>query len=200
MRNRRFEQFRELLDQLPRPLRILDIGGYEGYWQQRGMAGDPAVDITVLNLELTETSASNIHGVKGDATDLAEYSDDAFDVVHSNSVIEHLGTASNQRRMAAEVQRVGRRYYVQTPAKYFPVEPHVLLPAYEYLPRSLKAKVLTRTGWSKLGRLSEDDAAALLTELRLLSRKEFQQLFPDGRLVVERFAGLAKSFTVHNFS
>ena len=73
----------------------------------------------------------------GDAVDMPGISDGAFDVVFSNSVIEHVETYENQRRMAAEIRRVGRRYFVQTPNRHFPLEPHFLVPGFQLLPYPL---------------------------------------------------------------
>ncbi|WP_255695553.1 methyltransferase domain-containing protein [Rhodohalobacter sp. 614A] len=53
--------------------------------------------------------------VQGDALDMHMFEDKSFDVVFSNSVIEHVGSFENQRRFADEVRRVGKAYWVQTP-------------------------------------------------------------------------------------
>ena len=61
----------------------------------------------------------------GDATDLSPFKDKSFDIVHSNSVIEHLYNFENQKKMASEIMRVGQKHIVQTPNKYFFLEPHL---------------------------------------------------------------------------
>lgn len=85
-----------------------------------------------------------IKSVVGDAARL-DYPHDAFDVVFSNSVIEHLGGVDAQRAMAREVQRVASLYYVQTPNRYFPIEPHFLFPCAQFLPRS--ARIWIASQW-----------------------------------------------------
>lgn len=62
------------------------------------------------------------------------FKDGVFDIVFSNSVIEHVGGFDQQMRMADEVRRLGKRYFVQVSAKYFPIEPHYFLPSLSYLP------------------------------------------------------------------
>ncbi|MGH7860878.1 MAG: methyltransferase domain-containing protein [Candidatus Dormibacteraceae bacterium] len=77
--------------------------------------------------------------VIGDARDLAQFQAQAFDVAFSNSVIEHVGGADDQRRMASEAMRVASHYFVQTPKHYFPIEPHFLVPGFQFMPSGLKA-------------------------------------------------------------
>lgn len=107
---------------------ILDVGGTEFFWVNRGYDKKLNVQITLLNLTKFETHYPNMISVKGDACNLSEFKDNEFDLVFSNSVIEHLYTQENQIRMAEEVQRVGKNFYIQMPYKYFFVEPHYLLP------------------------------------------------------------------------
>lgn len=71
--------------------------------------------ITILNVERQAQRHAKIHPAVGDAVDLGRFEDGAFDVVFSNSVIEHLAALENQRLMACEVQRVGKAFWIQTP-------------------------------------------------------------------------------------
>lgn len=198
-RNKRFEFLREKLEKLPKPVKILDIGGLESFWTNRGYGNDPDYQITILNLEKLEVSSSNFTSLAGDATDLRDIGDKEFDVAFSNSVIEHLYTLENQRRMAGEIRRVGVYYFVQTPNKYFPIEPHYVLPFFDLLPASLKYAILTKTKLSRLKRWSHKDARQYVDEIRLLSLREFKDLFPDSDMYMEMFLGMRKSFTAHNF-
>ena len=123
-RARRFLKFEALVAGFPRPLRILDLGGTNAFWENRGWHERTDVEILTLNLVAEEQRHGNIKPLTGDATNLAEFAERSIDVVFSNSVIEHLFTFENQRRMASEVQRVGKAFWVQTPNFWFPLEPH----------------------------------------------------------------------------
>lgn len=81
------------------------------------------------------------------------FRNEEFDVVFSNSVIEHLGEYPQQRRMADEVRRAGKRYFLQTPNRYFPLEPHFFFPFFQFLPVSVRVWLLSRfhLGWHKRG-------------------------------------------------
>lgn len=198
-RNKRFEFLRRKLDTLPKPVRILDIGGLESFWTNRGYGNNPDFQITLLNLEKHPTSGSFINSLAGDATNLFGIGDKEFDVAFSNSVIEHLYTLDNQRQMALEVQRVGKHHFVQTPNKYFPVEPHYLLPFFDWLPASWKYTILTKTKLSRLKKWNHQDAKQYVDEIRLISFREFKRLFPQSQMYKEKIMGLTKSFTAHNF-
>jgi hypothetical protein len=195
LRRERFRQLDALFLGLPRPIRLLDVGGTRVFWENRGLAGDPDFEITSLNLEAEPVAHDNMTSVAGDGCDLSRWTDGAFDVVFSNSVIEHLYTLERQARMAAEIRRVGRRYWVQTPAWEFPIEPHFLAPAWHWAPRALRIGVIRRfrVGWQ--GPYPERARAeAAIDEIRLLKKHEMQQIFPDGEVRAERFAGLVKSW------
>jgi hypothetical protein len=198
-RNKRFEFLRGKLDTLPKPVRILDIGGLESFWTNRGYGDNPDFQITLLNLEKHPTSCSCIDSISGDATNLFGIGDKEFDVAFSNSVIEHLYTLDNQRQMALEIQRVGKHHFVQTPNKYFPVEPHYLLPFFDWLPASWKYIILTKTKLSRLKKWNHQDAKQYVDEIRLISFREFKRLFPQSHMYKEKIMGLTKSFTAHNF-
>ncbi|MFY9463834.1 MAG: class I SAM-dependent methyltransferase, partial [Sediminibacterium sp.] len=110
-RRKRFEQFKALLNQLPRPVTILDIGGTEAFWKGMGF-NEPDVTITLLNLAEAPPAQLPFITLKGDTTRLEGIADQQYDIVFSNSVIEHLCTWGDQQKMAAEVQRVGRYHYI----------------------------------------------------------------------------------------
>jgi hypothetical protein len=195
LRARRFERFEQLVAALPRPVRIIDLGGTNAFWEQRGWAGRDDVSITLVNLDVQERVHANIHPTEGDATDLSEYADDAFDIAFSNSVIEHLFTFESQARMAAELRRVARAYWVQTPNFWFPIEPHFLVPAWHWLPESTRVSILRRRGVGWAGRCPDPEfARRIVTEHRLMRRGEVARLFPGATIVGERFGGLVKSW------
>jgi hypothetical protein len=100
--------------------------------------------------------------------------------------------------MADEVRRVGRRYYVQTPSRYFPVEPHFVFPYFALLPGSVRASLVQHfaLGWYR--KIPDRvEAERLVRSIDLLTRRELQEIFPEARLVCEKVAGLTKSFTVY---
>lgn len=195
LRTRRFQRFVELTRDMPRPLSILDVGGTEQFWEQRGWAGLPDVRITLLNLEACECRHETIRGIAGDATDLSEFEDGSFDVAFSNSVIEHLFTWKNQQAMAREVRRVGRAYWVQTPNFWFPVEPHFLTPLWHWLPSSVRIALLRRRRFGQRGPCPDaEEARRMVEEIRLVTAREMRTLFPDGEIISEKFYGLVKSF------
>jgi len=199
LRKRRFAFFQSLLDTLPAPVRILDVGGTQHYWRIIGPPDGERVQVVLLNLVKPQVSLPGFTSVIGDARAMTGVGDGEFDVVFSNSVIEHLGTAADQKRMADEVRRVGRRYFVQTPNKHFPMEPHFLVPCFQYLPAPARAWLLSRRplGWQKKAS-TYDEALQRVRTFRLLSRRELQRLFPEARLYRERFLGMEKSFVAYH--
>jgi len=197
LRSRRFKEFEALISPLPRPLSILDVGGTNMFWEQRGWAGRKDIRIVTLNLTAEERTHENIQPLAGNASDLSQFSDRSFDVIFSNSVIEHLFTFENQRRMALEVRRVGNAFWVQTPNFWFPMEPHFHVPGWQWMPKGLRVRLLQRwrCGWR--GPCPDlVNARKLVEEVRLMKRRELKAIFPGARLVPERFFGLVKSWTV----
>lgn len=174
--------------------RVLDIGGTPDCWRLLPVA--PRV--TLLNTPRARADLAGAESwVAGDGRALP-FRDGAFDVVFSNSVIEHVGDAASQRRFAAEVARVGRAYWVQTPNRWFPVEQHLLTPFLHWLPQRWQRPLMPRLNlWRLLVRVSPDRRQYYiehyLGEIRLLSAGGLQQLFPDGQVLRERFFGWTKS-------
>lgn len=201
-REKRFKFFTGLLETV-KPgdkLRILDIGGEEDYWEKMNFLGNTNILITLLNLEKVKTKHDNFISIKGDACDLSEFKENEFDIVFSNSVIEHLFSKENQKKMADEARRVGKYYYVQTPNRYFPVEPHWLFPFFQFLPFGVRV-FLTRTRDLGHYKKAVDKAKAIqrVNEVKLLTKNEMIKLFPDGKVYKEIFWGLTKSITMYRF-
>ena len=112
----------------------------------------------------------SVRYVQGDACALP-FADGEFDVVFSNAVIEHVGDRERQRMLVLEALRVGRRVFLTTPNRRFPIEVHTRLPLVHWLPDALAnhAYDLAGKGFAK--------------ELHLLTRRTLASLFP-GRVRV----------------
>lgn len=174
--------------------RILDVGGSPIIWQFARV--QPR--LTILNFpSALERAAAGADLVGADGR-MLPFKDNAFDIVFSNSVIEHVGTRKDQQKFADEVRRVGRCHWIQTPNRRFPIELHLMLPFIHYLPKPVQRAVVTRfTVWQYLIRPREAERTSyinhFLSELNLLDAAALQQLFPSASIVRERMAGLTKS-------
>jgi hypothetical protein len=99
--------------------------------------------------------------------------------------------------MADEIRRVADRYWVQTPNYWFPIEPHYLVPGWQWLPSSVRVAILRRHNVGQRGRTPDPVEARLLVDhTLLLTGRRLQRMFPDGRLQAERIGGLVKSWTI----
>jgi len=196
-RRKRFAFFLSLLSRLDRPIHILDVGGTESYWRTMGLDGGDQVFITLLNLTENDVTLPNLTSTSGDARKI-DANDASFDVVFSNSVIEHVGDSEEQRQMAREVQRVGKRYFVQTPNKYFPLEPHFLFPFFQFLPLKIRVWLLQnfKLGWFEKTP-DEVTAREIVESIRLLDKREFFSMFPTGAIYEEKILGITKSLVAY---
>lgn len=197
LRKRRFVFFKTLIHSLPRPIRILDIGGTPVFWERMGIREGAGIEIWLLNLERFPLVPPHYHSVVGDAKDLRQFQDREFDVVFSNSVIEHLPDFKDQHRMAEEMRRVGEMYYLQTPNRYFPIETHFLFPFFQFLPLRCRVWLISHfnIGWYK--KRSTEEAIKAVHSIRLLTEKELRALFPKGTVHKERFLGIIKSLIIY---
>ena len=128
-------------------------------------------------------STPNVTVMQGDGTKLP-FADGEFDVAFSNSVIEHV--PRHFAAFADEMRRVAHRYYLQTPNRYFPIEPHYQLPLFQFLPERARRWLNARytLGWQAKGHSEE---------ITLLSARDLQRLFPNAEIHRERVLGLTKS-------
>jgi len=183
------------------PLRILDIGGTQQYWLNMGMILAPQTEIILLNLYKNEVSEPGFSSIVGDACNLSGINDQSIDIVFSNSVIEHLYTKEQQQKMANEVARVGKSYFIQTPNKYFLIEPHWLFPLFQFLPFTVQVFLTQHFTLGNIKKTKSKEAAIkLVKEVRLLSRNELAFFFNDAKIYKEKLLGITKSFTAYKIA
>ena len=199
MRRRRFDLFLDLVKDLPRPMRILDLGGRQKFWEVMGFSDSSDVHITVANVEPVDARSENFTSLQADATNLHMIKDQEFDIAFSNSVIEHVGNYAQQRKMANEMQRVAKSYFLQTPNYWFPMEAHVLVPGFQWMPDQMKMQVVRnfKTGRDRKRYTDIEEARERVESIQLLTRRQLMELFPGGNLYEERFMGLVKSLVVY---
>jgi hypothetical protein len=170
-------------------MKVLDLGGLPGTWRD---APGP-LQITVLNLPGTamtpESGDHRFSYLEGNACDVEALRDGSFDMVFSNSVIEHVGAEDQQQAFAQEVRRLGESYWVQTPAIWFPIEAHTGMPFWWFYPRSLRLRLLRR--WHQ----TLPEWADSISDTRVLTRERIAELFPEARIYVETVLGIPKSYT-----
>jgi hypothetical protein len=196
----RAKRFRLFLDTIKptRVMRLLDVGGYPWGW----LNFPPCVrSITCLNIHTIDwdTSRSPQHNITvavGDARNMEHIGDKKYDVVFSNSVSEHVGSWSDQEDFAREVRRVGKKLWVQTPARECPFEPHYLAPFMHWLPKHMQKRLIR---WCSVYGLVQQPSPAeigdMVESIRLLTKKEMETLFPDCKILVEKiFVLLPKSY------
>lgn len=186
-RRRRFQIFLRLMRPKLSDI-LLDVGGYPGFWTSHPQ---PVKRIDSLNLHKVSWSSQrapnhHIRTLVGDGCSLA-MPDKSYDIGFSNSVIEHAGSWERQTQFAAEIRRVAKALWVQTPAYECPIEPHYIAPFVHYLPRSFQKLILRRcTLWGWIERPNADQIIAMVETTRLLRKSEMRQLFPDCQIVTER--------------
>ena len=179
-RLRRWHRIMELLA-LEGHETVLDVGGTDKSWWFVDWAG------LVLRCNL-DRKAPGSH-VVADGRWLP-FRDRQFDVAFSNSVIEHINTLEGQARFAAELRRAGQRCFLQTPNRWFPIEPHYLFPCFHYLPIRLQRWLHTHFD---IGTFRKGDPFGTI---RLLTKRELRRMFPGARLVPERLGPFVKSWYV----
>ncbi len=200
-RRQRFQIFLSKLKDL-RPkngaISVLDVGGTMAYWEGvRDMWAAFPLDITIVNLGVEESDQDVFHIRNGNACDLGHLPDRSFDIVHSNSVIEHVGQWVDMEAMAGEVRRLASSYYLQTPNFWFPMEPHYRTLFFQMYPEAMRARMLmTRRRGFRGPHQSLGAAMRDLQTVNLLTARQLSALFPDGKLIREKFCGLTKSLIV----
>jgi hypothetical protein len=194
-REQRWQLFGRLFPDIA-ALHVVDLGGTTEWWHRAPVR--PA-SVTIVNLvEPGETSESWLRPVVGDACAARQALSDAgcpssYDMAFSNSLIEHVGGHAARSALAREVLALAPRYWVQTPYRYFPVEPHWLFPGLQFVPMAARAPLAAR--WP-LSHSQPADPASAMAEVQwteLIGIAELRAYFPDSEIHREKLAGLTKS-------
>jgi len=200
LRRKRFFQLKGYLDSVcvdeGEKLRILDVGGSLFFWQQCGLENLDRYHITLLNLEKIDipSELAGFSSMIGNACSLPADTQE-YDVVFSNSVIEHLSSRA-QQEMAMEIQTKARRYMVQTPNFWFPFDPHSQIVGFQFLPHFIRAGIIYREGnlnWFP-SQNTYSGCFDVSRSIKMLSRLKFGRLFPGAEMLVERLWGVPKSY------
>jgi hypothetical protein len=184
-----------LAGRLGRPVTVVDVGGRRDYWENIGTENIARIElfnIDAADLNRASSNSSIFTDRIGDARNLAEVGDGAFDLYHSNSVIEHVGGWADMQAMAREARRIAPSGWLQTPAWEFPIEPHFRLPFMHWLSAPSRAALLRLARHYR----SQDRATRRMhvERINLVTRGELKILFPGCDILTERFALLPKSY------
>lgn len=148
------------------------------------------VNISAEHISTIQKRYPEIEAVVCDACELP-WADKSFDVVFSNAVIEHLGSFERQKAMAAEIMRVGKRWFVTTPNRWFPFEFHLRLPLVTWLPGKSYLRIGNIISYNHLR--GKYMFGVKRSDLRLMSAGELRKCFPGSSIVKQRVTFMAET-------
>jgi hypothetical protein len=197
-RGRRWQLFMRLFPDFG-TYRVLDLGGTAYSWLDAPVRPR---EVTLLNLFESEFDVRHRERklpewlvlATGDACNPpSQIKLTNFDLVFSNSLIEHVGGLARRKQLASVVRESAPKYWVQTPYRYFPIEPHWIFPGFQFLPLAVRAELSQRWPLMHTRSTNWPEAVETALEVELLSITEMRHLFPDSEIHHERLAGLTKS-------
>jgi len=184
---------------------LADLGGTSSFWEMnlpQLKYKERLRRIDLFNLDGEAPQERVLSGVevrirRGDGTSLPEVPDGFYDIAFSNSVIEHVGSRSRQQQFAEEIRRIAGRIVLQTPSRGFPLEPHFYVPFFAQMPLGLRAWLHQHFTLGWLERQPDAlKARAECDQIRLLTKRDLQLLFPGACIHEEIFMGCVKSYIV----
>lgn len=194
----RARRWQELLRCFPSlgDMRVLDLGGTPDAWRIAPVQPEHVVIVNINKKTVKQETDSTKTVVIGDACDLpGELAGQRFDLVYSNSLIEHVGGHAQRQRFADMVHTYGEHHWVQTPYRYFPIEPHWVFPAMQWLPFRTRVMISQYWPYGHMKRSDKAKAIKKVASVELLSVTEMRNYFPESRIWRERMLGLPKSLT-----
>jgi hypothetical protein len=190
MRRRRWHLF---YDQFPllEKMNIVDFGGTGWWWDHAPVRPR---HVTIINFAEPDSERPWITYIQGDACRGDELlNGQTFDLAFSNSLLEHVGGHQPRAALATVIAKSAPRFYVQTPYRYFPIEPHWMLPGFQFLPLSARSWLAPRWPLGHTYRWPAAQAADEVMGTELISSTDMRRYFPNSKVVYERFLGLRKS-------
>jgi len=189
-RRRRFD---DLVARFPdfEDMHIVDLGGTTQSWLSAPVRPRRVTVVDIHDWAL-ENPEPWMEVVQGDACDASTVSG-TFDLVFSNSVIEHVGGPRCRRGFAQTVHVLSQHHWIQTPYRYFPLEPHFLVVGFQFLPLAARVALSKRWWLAPRRRRTDTDHVEFVSDHELLTVTEMRALFPQSELVRERSLGLVKS-------
>lgn len=191
LRVARWERFRRLFPNIG-DMTVVDLGGTADMWLRAPLR---ARHVHLINLEPHPAELPDwITADHADVTDSEVAAKlGSYDLVFSNSTIEHVGGHSQRRRFVAAVGQLAPLHWIQTPYRYFPVEPHFVAPGFQFLPLAARARLVRRWPLTHSRPGTPQEGMEAVINIELLTRAEMRYLFPASVLLAERVLGLTKS-------
>ncbi len=190
----RTKRFQTLLARFPdfREMSVLDIGGDVRDWKSRPNARPAHVTILSHETPMLEDPEPWMTPLHADACD-SKAVPIGFDLIYSNSVIEHVGGPYRRRQFAENIRRAGPHCWIQTPYRYFILEPHFVFPGFQFLPLAIQSHIAKRWPLAVPYAYPEVNPTGYCLEHDLLSKTELRLLFPMADILHERVGGFTKS-------
>lgn len=200
LRRKRFAALEKRIEDLAHDtdtFKILDIGGDIAYWKNIGWKNNKS-QIYLLNLYpniIEEEDSNHFLSLVGNALEMP-FVKGEFDLVFSNSVIEHVGNYKNQVKFAEAIKQLSNKYIIQTPSIWFPLEPHSLIPFFQFIPHRLRALLIMTFNINYFPKKNNfTEALEVSYSTLMFTKKRFSKLFPEAEIHVERILGIPKSYT-----
>jgi len=192
MRARRWDWFSSQFPDIA-SMSIIDLGGTAEAWL-RSPIRPASVHVVNLEPEATAPTADWIRADYGDACDLPDnIRNSSYDLVFSNSVLEHVGGHAQRMRFAEAVHKLANVHWIQTPYRYFPIEPHWIFPGFQFLPLTVRAELSQQWPLAHTKSANRQEGLEAAMGVELVSRSEMAYYFPSSVIEAERFVGIAKS-------
>jgi len=189
-RRQKIDLFLGLVGESSGRARLLDVGGGAGVSGEFLQLYSSFASVLVVNLTsdtIDPPSGVRLETMAADGRCLP-FETGTFDWVFSNAVIEHVGGWDDQNRFAQEIRRVAScGYFVTTPNRHFPLEPHTLLPFYQFVPTRVQRWIAPYSP----GYVRQYE------EINLLSAAQMQRLFPEATVVALGFPVLGNSLVAY---